>query len=161
MNRFIVLFLLLVFCSTPFCFAQKTYKYVEYGGRMELIVKTQPKNYWFGVEKKTYGIRKNGVVVLPPEYSADEVAFPADVFLLVFMNSSEKTVYVYSVEDGEEVFRHVSSEADGQTFCGFVFRKIGARCYALLECFNLNGELNCKTIRIFQRYRGETRQLEP
>ncbi len=161
MKKLIILLLLMACYAIPSGFAQT--EYVNFGGNLDLIVKSQPKSYWFRTEKKTYGIRKDGEVVLPPEYSADEVAFPADVYLLVFMNLSEKTVYVYSTENGEEIFRYVSSDdEDGcQTFCGFVFRRVGNRRYELSECFNSDGEQNYKTVTFFYRYRGVTSQQQP
>lgn len=169
MKKFIILLLLMV-CGVAVYginVALPTYKYVKYGNGLELIVKFGGKSWQHASELRSYGVRKNGNVLLTPDYSVNEVSFPADLYLLVFMKHTEKTVHVYDIESGEEIlFYHYQdsiSSNDGK-FCGFEFTGTtvdGKKQYQLAAKIDHDGQTSLKIIAVFYRQYGKTLFLKP
>lgn len=87
--------------------AKTFYEYVKYGGGMELIIRTE--THWIGGDSKTYGLRKDGMELIPPEYDNTDACVINELSLLVFMRVDEREVRIYNIKTGKEILHHKGS----------------------------------------------------
>jgi len=137
-------FVLLTFaCCFIAAYAENNCEYVKYGGGLELIVKTE--THLFKQDTKTYGIRKNGIEIINPEYGQHAVVVANDLSLLAFMCEDTGVAHIYNIENGKEVFtyRFQKKASNSCEYCvGFSFNKAkvnGINGWQLIETVRYYG----------------------
>lgn len=144
-----------MFCTVA-CFAKSSYEYKEYGNGVELIIKTE--SHWLKEDTRTYGLRKNGIEVIAPQYDSESVVLADDLSLLIFMCEDRGEVHVYSTATGKEVF----TTSCGDSFAGYRFEKKvveGRTEWRIIEVTLKHITTNYNVICIFCKKNGKVYRL--
>lgn len=132
MNKIIVFLLLIVSGVMSSC-AGTSYEYVEYGHGLELIIKTE--THWFGDDTHSYGLRRNGMVVIKPVYVYDkEVRVIDELSFLIFMSRDMIGARIFDLTTGKEVYTHTPKGNDPVTNYDFKKKTVnGQVVWQLIE----------------------------
>lgn len=130
----------MVLCGTIVSVAKTGYEYVKCGRNLELIIKTE--THWGKDDTKTYGLRKNGLEIIKPEYEQAAVFVDNDLPLLVFACWDKKNVHIYNTDTGKEIFTYQYRKYDAnahELFIDFQFKETvvnGHKGWQLIEVLN-------------------------
>ena len=116
MKKFII-FLVTVMISLISCDAKSSYEYKAYGDGVELIIKTE--SHWLKEDTRTYGLRKDGIELIPPQYGVESVVLADELSLLIFMCEDRREIHVYSTTTGKEIFTVSYKEKGDCSFAGY------------------------------------------
>lgn len=130
----------MVLSCTIVSVAKTSYEYVKYGSGLELIIKTE--THWGKDDTKTYGLRKNGIEIIKPEYDKSAIFVADDLPFLVFACWDKKTAYIYNTNTGKKIFTHQYKKYDANAheyFIDFQFKETvvnGQKGWQLIEVLN-------------------------